>query len=669
MNPPALGRYAILVVLSAAVLQGADEVPSWMREIVTAKTPVFDPKVPAVVLFQETRVAIEDNGKMVTTERRLLRILSQEGRQFANGSHLYTVGGGHVRDVRAWVLGPSGDAVPLVKDNYFDRVYDTTNAYDDVRTRGVDARSKVDPGSVFGYEIVSEENALFTQIEWPFQRCLYTLQLTSTPALECLPALVSRYGLKVPEGWRAESVVYNHAPIPPLVDGTAYTWEVRDLQFIEPEPASPHLSSLEPRLCISWYARSGAKSSALSFADWKDASVWLSGLTEAPAEPTDAIRLKTATLLANSRTDWDRIQVLTRYVQTLRYVSIQTGTSRGGGYKPRPAQQTFTREYGDCKDKVTLLRAMLKAAGFGSYLVAVNSLDRTYAHEDWPSPEQFNHAVIAIQVAPDINSEAIVQHPTLGRLLIFDPTNGITPAGDLPIGEQGGIGLIAAGNQGGIIRLPLTAPSFNAVRREIRAIIDETGTLKAVLRESTQGQAAVSARDALYRQQRPEYIKTIERSLARGATGSVASKVDPRDDFSEGRFLLSAEFSAAGYAQIRAGRLMIFKPTVALRSASLFLTESNRKLPIELAAASVEETVYIKLPPNFKLDEKPELEQLETPFGFYRLTCDLRGDELVLHRAWEIKPTVIPVTQYGAVREFYERILNAEQSVAVLVRQ
>src|SRR5262249_4558424 len=151
----------------------------------------------------------------------------------------------------------------------------------------------------------------------------------------------------------------------------------------------------------------------------------------------EALVAKARTLTANAKTEFERIRAIASYVQNINYISIQTGLGRGGGYRPHPAIDVFAKSYGDCKDKANLMRAMLKALAIGGYPVIIYSGDPTYVHEEWPSPQQFNHCIIAVKISDETPAATIVKHPILGRLLIFDPTDPDTPLGELPEDEQG----------------------------------------------------------------------------------------------------------------------------------------------------------------------------------------------------------------------------------------
>src|SRR5258708_16305854 len=99
------------------------------------------------------------------------------------------------------------------------------------------------------------------------------------------------------------------------------------------------------------------------------------------------------------------------------------------------------------------MRAMLKAINIQGYLVSIVAGDPSYVRAEWPSPQQFNHCIIAIRIGDGTQAPSVANHPTLGRLLIFDPTDDNTPAGDLPQHEQGSLALVIAGDAGALLKM------------------------------------------------------------------------------------------------------------------------------------------------------------------------------------------------------------------------
>ena len=71
-----------------------------------------------------------------------------------------------------------------------------------------------------------------------------------------------------------------------------------------------------------------------------------------------------------------------------RYVSLSLGVGR---YQPRPAGDVLRDQYGDCKDKHTLLASLMESVGLRASTVLINS--RAKIDADFPSPSQFDHAI------------------------------------------------------------------------------------------------------------------------------------------------------------------------------------------------------------------------------------------------------------------------------------
>lgn len=91
--------------------------------------------------------------------------------------------------------------------------------------------------------------------------------------------------------------------------------------------------------------------------------------------------------------------------------------------------------------------------------------------------------------------------------------------------------------------------------------------------------------------------------VTRAATGARLSKIEPLDDASGGQFSLNIDFAVAAYGQLMQQRLMVFKPAAVSRLESLFLTDTVRQYPVVLGPYASDETVRVKLPAGFDVDE------------------------------------------------------------------
>jgi hypothetical protein len=646
---------ALLLAAGVTLASPADEAPQWLQQVAAIKVPAYDKEVPAVVLRKDQDVVVSSDGRITTTTTYAVRILTRDGRIFADAVEMYLTKSSKINDMHAWLIRPNGIVKKYGKDETVDRISDPNDIYDEYRLKEIDASADADAGVVFGYQSKSEEQPLFNQDTWAFQNRL--------------PALESRYSLTLPAGWRATSITFNHEKIEPSVSGTTYAWELRDLTPIRPEPASPKIKSLAPQVAINYFlADSSASAGSKVFENWGQVSRWGTELHNPQAIPDESVAAKARELTAGSKTELDRIRAIAHFVQNLQYISIDIGVGRGNGYRPHLASQVLAKAYGDCKDKANLMRAMLKAINITAYPVFIYAGDSTVVREEWASPYQFNHCIIAVKVSDETTAPTVITNE-LGRLLIFDATDPNTPVGDLPEDEQGSFALLVAGEAGQLVRMPILPPEASSFDRQADVVLTSEGSITATVRERASGQAAADFRRQFRGLSSSGYWKLIEGWVSYGATGAKVSRVVPKDNNEGGRFDLDVDFSAINYAQLMQNRLLVFKPAIVSRQESLSLTEATRKHPVVLESRAFSETVRVKLPVGFEVDELPDPLKLDASFGSYNTTYAVKDGELVFTRTLAQRAGTIPAAQYQTVRSFFERIRAAEQAPVVLARK
>jgi hypothetical protein len=88
-----------------------------------------------------------------------------------------------------------------------------------------------------------------------------------------------------------------------------------------------------------------------------------------------------------------------------------------------------------------------------------------------------------------------------------------------------------------------------------------------------------------------------------------------------------------------------------------------------LSSQAFSETLHVKLPSGFAVDELPDAVNLDTPFGTYATKYEVKNDELLFTRKLVQRGVTVPVDQYSAVRNFFEKIRAAEQAPVVLARK
>lgn len=657
-----LARFYRMILAAAGVLflgifaYGQDKAPAWLTQAAQAATPVYDIQdVPAVQLLNEETVSVSPDGTYLRTIRRAVRVLEKTGKEEAIARVVYQTDSDKVRDLDAWLIKKSGTVKDFGKKETLDISLTDNDLYNEARVKLISAEDESDIGDVFGFEAVLEEKTIFSQFRFPFQ---YDI-----------PTLVSRFSLTMPPGWRAESVIFNAPDFKPSINGTVYLWEMRDLKPVRPEPQSPRWTSLVPRLAVSVFPDQTAASRLKTFSNWNEVAKWMAEIEDPQMTVNDALAAKAQDLTASAKTELDKIRAISRYVQQIQYISIQIGSGRGGGYVPKSATDVFSKSYGDCKDKANLMRAMLSVLKINAYLVSITADDPDYVQTEWASPHQFNHCIIAIKISDSTVADTVVTHPTLGRLLIFDPTDPYTPLGDLPEDEQGSLALIDHKDTAALMRMPVLPAEMNRIDRDIEASISPAGSMTGTVIERNYGQSARRERARMKTLSADDYTKVIDRWISRGVSGARTSKIAPTDKHEDGKFDLQVDFSAASYGQIMQDRLMVFKPAVVGRLDRLSFGDGMRTHPYMIDASSYKENVRIKLPEGFDVDELPDAVKLNAEFGTYDVACSVEQRELLCKRSLTLKRSKIPAEKFADVMAFFGKIRKAEEAPVVLLRK
>jgi len=134
-----------------------------------------------------------------------------------------------------------------------------------------------------------------------------------------------------------------------------------------------------------------------TFASWEDVGRWYASLDHDRRQPTPEIRAKADEVTKGLTTDMDKVEALYDYVaKNFRYVSLSLGLGR---YQPHAAADVLHNQYGDCKDKHTLLSSLLEAKGMHPSSVLINSSRKL--DPEIPSPSQFDHVITLLPLGKD----------------------------------------------------------------------------------------------------------------------------------------------------------------------------------------------------------------------------------------------------------------------------
>lgn len=646
---------AIFYALATAPPSRGGDAPAWLHALVNAPVPAHDEKTDVVLMYSEKTMTVQSADKIKTTVRVAYKILRPGGREYGTVAATYN-SRSKITGMRGWCIPAQGKDYE-VKDKEAIEVslpkIEGSELVSDVKDKVLRIPA-ADPGNIVGYEYEEEEQPLVLQDVWYFQG--------SNPVRE------AHYTLQLPPGWEYKATWLNYPEVKPTQSGNQSQWIVSEVKEIKHEDNMPPWRGVAGQMIVSFFPPSGARSKG--FASWQEMGNWYRDLTSGRRDPSPEIKQKVAALTASAQTPMDKMLALAKTVQQeIRYVAIELGI---GGYQPHPAPEVFTHRYGDCKDKATLMASMLHEIGVESYYVVINT-ERGSVTPSMPAyAGGFNHAIVAIKLPEGVTDSSFVatlSHPKLGKLLFFDPTDELTPFGQLNGALQANYGLLVAPDGGELVELPELPPAMNGVRRTAKLNLNPTGTLSGDVQEIRMGDRARSQRWALRTTTKDaDKIKPIETLLAQSLGTFQITKASVGNlQLTDQPLIYNYSVVAQNYAKT-AGNLLLVRPRfVGNKSSALLETKDPRKYPVEFDGPSRDTDAFeITIPVGYEVDDLPPPANEDYGFASYHSKTEASGGTLKYSRTFEVKELSVPLNKVEDLKKLYRIIASDERNTAVL---
>ena len=234
--------------------------------------------------------------------------------------------------------------------------------------------------------------------------------------------------------------------------------------------------------------------------DWQAKSRWFYGVNEDYGSflPTPAMQKKVNELVRGCKDELDSISVLTHWVaDNMRYAGISMG--EGEGFTLHNAGMNFTDRCGVCKDKASLLIAMLRAAGFEAYAAMTMAGERI----DRIPADQFNHSVCAVKMRN-------------GSFRMLDPTWVPNVRELWSSAEQQQGYLIGTAEGCDLMETPISPAENHYIRIIGESAIDKEGTLTGTITVTAEGQSDASVR-GVFSARQSEWRRNLELELLKVA--------------------------------------------------------------------------------------------------------------------------------------------------------
>ena len=449
-----------------------------------------------------------------------------------------------------------------------------------------------------------------------------------------LPRTETRYTVRFP----SDRTLYHRedglgAPEITEAEGrTTWAWRTMNGPKIEPEPAGPPIQELVPRVEVS------------SYENWDEFAQWYHHLIRRQFESSPEIRAKVAELTEGLTTPEEKVRVIYEFVANeIRYIAWEFGVH---GFLPYNATTIFTRRFGDCKDKSTLICTMLEEVGIEAWPVLINGT-RTRPEEDLSLPmiSHFNHCIAYV--------------PSVHGGLFIDGTAENHGVRELPGMDYGAEIVVVKDDGAERHQIPWNTPEQFAINEQAQVSIDETGNAEISQSNRFTGDFAVMIRDRFEIESKRE--EQIERILGGRYPGLEVRTVETSDlDDLTIPVELKLELTVPRFADLGSGSIEL--PPIrdllqSLRGVGDAASRPERNDDLLLGNPRAGDLrVEIELPKGVRVASLPKSET----FGDDRIQCEFQftqeNGRIVIQRSYSMLTPRISPEHYESFKRIVDRV-------------
>ncbi len=371
-----------------------------------------------------------------------------------------------------------------------------------------------------------------------------------------------------------------------------------------------------------------------SFGSWEEVGRWYDGLQADRIKSTTEIAAKAAELTKGAATEEAKIRALYSYVSTqFRYIGVAFGIGR---YQPHDAADVLANQYGDCKDKHTLLTSLLRAAGIPAYTALISS--NREIDPDVPSPGQFDHVITVV--------------PRDSSLVWLDSTSEVGPYQYLipPLRDKHAL-VIWKDKQAALANTPVDLPYPSVQSFRMSAKMDDTATLVGHTEVICRGDVEYLLRAGFRVVPLPQWKDLAQRiSYSSGFAGEVSEVTASSPEKTDEPFHYEYKYTRKDFGDWPNRRILAPSPIMALSAPAE--EDQLPEGPLWLGALTeVNSDTEVEVPGDYRA-QTPEDVHLKKDFAEYDSTYEFKNGKLISNRKLRTLLREVPATEREEYKTF-----------------
>jgi hypothetical protein len=595
------------------------------------------PGAPAVYLYRQV-----DRDDVANHEYNYLRIkiLTEEGRKYANVEIPFFNGNESVHSIKARTIRPDG-TIANFEGKPIDKMI--------VKAKGIKYMAKVivlpdvQVGSIIEYHFMNQlkENYVFNS-HWIVSEELFTKYARfSLKASNYFPLRFSWQGL--PPG------------VTPKNERSVVHLETSNVAAFQTEDYMPPLNELKAR--VDFVYSEDAENQADKF--WKKEAKKQNDRVESFIGKRKAMEQAVAQIVSPSDTPEVKLQKIYARVQQLRNTGFEVETTEQEKKREKEkaiknVEDVWKSGSGSGAEITWLYLALARAAGLEAYPVMVSRRNEYFFMPQIMDPHRLDDNIVLVKLN--------------GKDTFYDPGTAYTPFGMLPWPETGVKGLRLDKDGGAWVATDVPNSSVSNIARRADLKMTDQGSLEGKVTVTFSGLEALSMRLELRNQDETARTKYMEDLVREFIPVIIDVDLKNKPDWSSSSPTLVGEFEikVQGWASAAGHRALI--PVGLFGAPEKHVFEHNYRVhPIyfDFPTARIDD-VSIELPLDWKVNSVPAAHKDEGKVCSYNTTAENNKGTLHLTRNLNINVLVLEAKYYGALQKFFQTVKSGDEQQIVV---
>ena len=385
-----------------------------------------------------------------------------------------------------------------------------------------------------------------------------------------------------------------------------------------------------------------------SFQSWEEVGRWYGSLQKERVQPGPEVRAKAAELIKGAADEDAKIRAIYNYVSTqYRYIAIAFGLGR---FQPHSATDVLSNQYGDCKDKHTLLASLLQSVGITAYPALISS--GTKLDPDVPSISPFNHVITVL--------------PRGSSYLWLDTTSELAPLAYLLPQLRDKPALVIPGDRPPVfVTTPAEPPFPRSSVFKAEGTLSKAGVLDAHMEQSSRSDLELVFRTVFRRVPQSQWNNLVQQiSFGSGFGGTVSGVVASSPEATDAPFHYSYDYTRKDYSDWENHRITPPFPPMLMPALRNDQTSFAWPLPLGSPGDSLLDAT-IKLPEGYTA-QLPKAVDVKRDFAEYHASYEFKNGALIAQRRLVVKLAEVPMAEFEEYKSFRKAIEDDQNQYVVL---